>query len=73
MSKRYLFIAACALALIALIGVVVAATPSPTPASETQYHYLTRWGCLGTGEGSSIFQATSSWTMPGTSMWRRVR
>ena len=51
MSKRYLFIAACALVLIGLIGVVVAATPSPTPTSVTQYHYLTRWGCLGTGDG----------------------
>ena len=51
MSKKYLFIAACALALIGLIGVAVAATPTPTPTSVTQYHYLTRWGCEGTGDG----------------------
>ncbi len=51
MSKQYLFIAACALALIGLIGVAGAATPTPTPTSVTQYHYLTRWGCEGTGDG----------------------
>ncbi len=51
MREQYLFTAACALALIGLVGVTIAATPAVTSSSVTLYHYLTRWGCEGTGDG----------------------
>jgi DNA-binding beta-propeller fold protein YncE len=47
MSGRYRFIAVCALALIVLVGAAGAATPIPV----TQYHFVTKWGCSGTGDG----------------------
>ena len=39
MSRKYLFITACSLALIGLIGVAVAATPTPV----LRYTFVTKW------------------------------